>query len=173
MSEGTEEQWVAACRAGNLESYDRLIGLYYRQVFAVCLGILGHTADAEDAAQETFIKGLQQIGQLPTAGQFGSWITRIARNSCIDLIRKGQRFRRALEKGLPPVPEERRNTLDLERAIQRLPVELRAPLVMFYLDGQRIDSVAQSLEISPRTADQRLGQARKELHRLLTEEGDE
>ena len=58
---------------------------------AMCLGMLGNVDDAEDIAQEAMLKGLLNINKLDKAEQFESWILQIARNLCIDFLRRRKR----------------------------------------------------------------------------------
>jgi RNA polymerase sigma-70 factor (ECF subfamily) len=133
--------------------------------------MLANVHDAEDAAQETMLKGLSGLRTLAKPQQFESWILRIARNLCIDLLRRRKRI-----KALPVEPEPvsaptASENHDLEAAIARLPQELRLPLTLFYFERKDAGSIARKLNISPSLAYERLRAARKELHELLTEKG--
>ncbi len=167
-----DQRWVAACRAGDTAAYGTLVDRHYGQVFAICFGMLGNTHDAEDAAQEAFLRGFQQIGTLGEADLFPSWIARIAKHLCIDLMRKRQRGREAVadQAGLRQSKDD--SDGDLADAIQRLPMELRTPLVMYYFGGRTAKGIAESLGISHSSACKRLRDAREALHRLLSGEGD-
>lgn len=172
MDERGEDELIAACRHGDQDAYGQLMDRHGRRVFAVCLGVLAHAHDAEDAAQEAFVRGFEQIGRLRKREQFGAWITRIARNVSIDTLRRRGRSREILDHQARSNETARENHPDLESAIRRLPLELRLPLVMYYFDGRSADNIAESLGVSRRSAYQRLRQARQELHRLLTKEID-
>jgi RNA polymerase sigma-70 factor (ECF subfamily) len=167
-----DKDLVAACRDGDKTAYEELVGRHYRRVFGVCWGLLGSSHAAEDAAQEAFLKGIERIAELREGEQFGAWIGRIARNVSLDLIRKESRTRSILAELATPQPESRSDNHDLEGAIRRLPVELRGPLMLYYFGERNAKSIAESLGISHSLACQRLREARKELHRLLTEQGD-
>lgn len=162
---------VRACRSDDKAAYGILVQRHYRHVFALCLGMLANVHDAEDVAQETMLKGFLSLRKLARPQQFESWILRIARNLCIDLLRRRKRT-----KTLPVEPEpisvsEGRDNHDLEAAIRRLPQELRLPLTLFYFERKDAGSIARKLNISSSLAYERLRAARKELHELLTEKG--
>lgn len=163
---------MAACQDGDKAAYEELVGRYYRRVFGVCLGLLGSSHAAEDSAQEAFLKGIERIAELREGELFGAWIGRIARNTSLDLLRRETRARAALADLATPQAESRSNNYDLEGAIRRLPAELREPLVLYYFGEHSAKSIAESLGMSHSLACQRLREARKELHRLLTEQGD-
>ena len=73
--------------------YESLVTKYYAQVLAVCLGVLNNFHDAEDIAQEAMLKGYQKMSSRIHQEHFRPWILRIAKNSCIDHLRKKKRIR--------------------------------------------------------------------------------
>lgn len=170
----TEEKLIAAFRGGERDAYAVLTKRYAQQVFAVCLGFTGRVHDAEDIAQDAFVKGFTQLNQLRDTEQFGAWICRIARNLCIDDFRKRRVRRDALtSERLKPVSDETKPKSDyseLEKAISRLPENYRVALLMYYFDGQDARSVGKSLNISSAAVATRLSRARKQLRQLLDEQ---
>jgi len=162
----------AACR-GDRTAYAVLVRRHYQPVFLVCLGVLGKVHDAEDAAQEAMIRGFQQIRQLRDGGQFAGWIVAIARNLSINLLRKRKTAARVVEAGIPAAPEpSEASHEELQQAVAQLPWDLRLPLVMYYFDGQNVKNVARRLDISTSGVYQKLRAAVKELHEILTAQGD-
>lgn len=171
LDQTCDKPLVAACRNGDKAAYETLVGRHYRCVFGICLGVLGNIHATEDAAQEAFLKGFQAIAGLREEEQFRAWIGRIARNVALDLLRRELRGRSVLAEMAVPQAESHGSNHDLEGAIRRLPVELRSPLVMYYFGERDAKSIAESLGISHSLVCQRLREARKELHRLLTDQG--
>jgi RNA polymerase sigma-70 factor (ECF subfamily) len=172
LSELSDEKLVEASRAGDKEAYAVLANRYYERVFVTCLGMLGKVHDAEDITQDAMLRGLIRIGTLRDSCQFGSWIVRIARNYCVSNIRRrryvGQfvgRKSASPDKDLAPYE-------DLQRAIAKLPPESRLPLVTYYFGGESVQDVAEKLELSRSAVYQRLRTATKQLHKLLTKQGD-
>jgi RNA polymerase sigma-70 factor (ECF subfamily) len=167
-----DESVVRASQQGNKSAYAVLVKRYYRHVFALSLGVLGNVHDAEDVAQETMLKGFLKINKLNRAEQFEPWILHIAKNLCIDFLRRQKRTRKA---GIePPTQAGHRASQDesLQQAIRRLPQELRLPLTMYYFDGRNAKTIAEKLNISHSGACQRIRAARKLLHKILTERAD-
>jgi RNA polymerase sigma-70 factor (ECF subfamily) len=163
-----DESLVRACQRDDKTAYTVLAKRHYRHVFAMCLGMLGNVDDAEDVAQEAMLKGLLKIKKLDKAEQFESWILQIARNLCIDFLRRRKRTKtRGIEQ--PKQPQRSGENHDLQQAIRRLPQELRVPLTMFYFDGKNAKTIARKLNISHSGACQKIRTARKRLHELLTE----
>lgn len=165
---------VAACQAGNKKAYAVLVKRYYKDVFAMCLGMLGNVQNAEDIAQDAMLRGFLKIRKLRGSEQFGQWIVRIARNLCIDLLRRQKHAKRFLARQAAESRQRRNeNHDDLEQALRRLPEELRLPLVMYYFDSKNAKTIAEKLNISHSGVCQRIRAGRKELHKLLTEAKNE
>ena len=170
VAERSIDELIKASRHGDGGAYSRLVEMHSNRVFAICYGILGHFNDAEDIAQETFIKGFSKIKTLRNRNMFSSWIAKIARNLCIDFLRR----RRIKPGSLDELPENVANTaavkpeiLDLRAAIQRLPEDLRFPLVLYYFDGQDVHAIAEALGIGVPGVHTRLSRARRDLRHLL------
>lgn len=169
MNAHLDESLVRACQRDDKTAYAVLVKRHYRHVFAMCLGVLGNLHDAEDIAQEAMLKGLLKIKKLNKAEQFESWILKIARNLCIDFLRRQKRTKAlGIEQPAQPATQTGKNH-DLLKAIKRLPQELRVPLTMFYFDGKNAKTIAEKLDISHSGACQKIRTARKQLHELLTE----
>jgi RNA polymerase sigma-70 factor (ECF subfamily) len=160
---------IRACQNGDKAAYVQVVEKYYRGVFALCLGMLGNVHDAEDATQEAMLKGFLRIRKLKKYDQFERWILQIAKNLCIDFLRRQKRIR------VSDVSESRQSSRqtshndNLQQAIRRLPQELRVPLMMFYFDGKNAKTIAGKLNISHSGACQKIREARRQLHELLTE----
>ncbi|MFC1760628.1 RNA polymerase sigma factor [Planctomycetota bacterium] len=166
-------QLVTSARGGDREAYAGLIRQHYKQVFLTCMGVLGNQHDAEDLTQEVFVKGMIQLGSLRDDSQFGAWISRIARNICINQIRKKKVSQRYMDKtSLQSEGKPATHRIDVERAVAKLPEDLRLPLVMYYFDGQDVKQVAKRLEMSASSVYQRLRNALTQLHAVLAESGD-
>lgn len=173
MDGRSDKNLVAASTKGDRRAYALLVERYYRQVFLVCMGILGNVHDAEDMAQDVMLKGFVEIRQLRDGSQFGRWVLRIARNMCINLAhRKKRADKAAAEKAILPKQTQVRND-DLQQAIERLPEAIRLPLIMYYFNGQSVKTVAEKLNISLPGVYLKLRAATKRLHELLAEQEDE
>ncbi len=171
MNDQVDESVVRACRDNDKAAYATLVGRHYRHVFAVCLGMLANVHDAEDLAQDTMLKGFLSLRKLAKPDQFESWILQIARNLCIDLLRRRKRVKMAPVEPEPVAAPQTQENHDLEDAVRRLPQELRLPLTLFYFEHRDAGTIARMLKISPSLAYERIRAARQELHRLLTEKG--
>ena len=169
MNDRSDENLVVACRAGDRKAYELLVRRHYKHVFLICLGILGNIHDAEDMAQEAMLTGLKKIKSLGSSEKFEAWILQIARNLCIDFLRRKKRTKEINTAQITESKAEANENHDLQQAIRRLPQELRLPLTMFYFKQENAKNIALKLNISHSGACQRIREARKMLHELLTE----
>jgi len=160
---------IRACQKGDKAALAVLVKGYYQGVFALCLGMLGNVHDAEDATQEAMLKGLLRIKKLKRCDHFEWWILQIARHHCIDFLRRQKRIRASGAKESRQSGSQTSDHDDLQQAIRRLPQELRVPLTMFYFDGKNAKTIADKLNISHSGACQKIREARRQLHELLTE----
>jgi RNA polymerase sigma-70 factor (ECF subfamily) len=161
-----------ASRKGDKSAYGLLVRRHYKHAFIVCLGVAGNVEDAEDAAQEAMLKGFMEIEKLRNSSQFGPWITKIAKNMCINLVRRKQRGSGIIADKATRPNRTRGQNDSLQQAIESLPLEIRQPLVMYYFDGQSVQTLAKNLNMSTSAVYSRLRTAIKELHRLLAGQGD-
>jgi RNA polymerase sigma-70 factor (ECF subfamily) len=84
-----ETQWlVKQAQAGDQNAFARLVQPHMRKAYHVALKITRNREDAEDASQQTFLKAFANIGQFNGASQFSTWLTRIAMNEALMIIRK-------------------------------------------------------------------------------------
>ena len=168
-----EKTLVASCRKGDKAAYTQLVKVYSGRIFAICLGMLGNPHDAEDAAQQTFLKGFMEIGRLHNPERLGAWIRRIARNVCLDVMRR----RRPRVVSMPLYEHDAPNGAEdysrLEAALAELSERYRVPLLLFYFDGRSTKSIAEALGLTQGVVQTRLSRARKQLRELLQAESEE
>lgn len=175
MLETNIENLVRTSRHGDKQAYAELIRRFYKPVYLLCAGRIGASHDAEDLAQDIFLKGFTKIRSLREPEKFGSWIGTIARNECRNFLRQKQKSRTQVEftESIALSAPESRSYEPLNRAIATLPGELRVPLVMYYLDGKKLRQVAEVLGVSAATVQRKLSSAVEILQSRLTREGVE
>src|SRR6476660_9239470 len=90
---GSTSEWalIVAARTGDRAALERLLRPHRRSVVAVCYGVLGSAEDAEDAAQETFLRALRGLSRFRGDSAFRSWLIRIALNVCFSWSRSRHR----------------------------------------------------------------------------------
>ncbi len=140
-SESIEQRAIAAVKDGDAGSYDYLVSKYMKRVVSIAWGIVRNADDAEDLAQEAFVKAFQTIDRFKPGEPFGPWIYRIVTNLALDVIKHRQRFRheeltdshpaaRADRADLPAVSNELARRIDA--AIESLP-EMQRVVARLYL----------------------------------------
>jgi RNA polymerase sigma-70 factor (ECF subfamily) len=142
--------------------------------FRVAYGVLRHREDAEDVAQEAFVRAHRSFGQLRDREKFRAWLVRMTWRLAIDRIRN-ERRRVAREAGVEPTPDASAEQLAsaserarrLWAAIDELPEKLRIAIVLSGIEGHDIAEVARLLEIPEGTVKSRLFLARKALAEKL------
>lgn len=173
-----EQEWLDRARAGEQEAFGRLVETYQRPVFALTYRMLGDLSEAEDAAQETFLRAYSRLDQYDPGRKFSTWLFSIANYHCIDRLRK----RRVQFVGLDESPvvyslesESSRpeaETLAVEQAeemqalVNQLEPEYRTPLVLRYWNDCSYQEIADVMDISVAAVKSRLFRARKKLAEL-------
>ena len=190
----TDEQLVALCRGGDRDAFGVVVARYQSLICALTYAGCGDVHRSEDVAQETFLRAWKHLGDLREAGRLRAWLCGIARNLLAGERRKQGRhptmaagggvadrsFGGVASGGLPfdesavssePAPPEeamrREERAMLWSTLERLPVEYREPLVLFYRHGESVAAVAAALELSEDAARQRLSRGRAMLAKRL------
>jgi len=83
-----ERAWIEAARAGDKQAFGRLVEAYQRPIFSLAYRMLGNAGDAEDAAQEVFLKAYRALGSYDRQRPFSTWLLSIAAHYCIDRLRR-------------------------------------------------------------------------------------
>ncbi len=163
-----------AC-SGDAEAFDSLIARHHGSVYRLCWSLLCDGSDAEDAAQETFLRAYQSLARFDTERAFGPWVRGIATKVCLQLLRR--RARRSdrvvsldasyVEPAAPDQPEPSPLAAKAVAALGRLDDTYRLPLTLFYLEEASVAEVAETLGITPGTARVRLHRGREKLRQML------
>jgi RNA polymerase sigma-70 factor (ECF subfamily) len=172
LSDRSDKDLFVSCLAGDRSAYELLVKRHYKRIFLICLGILGNVHDAEDIAQDAMLKGYEQIRTLRDGSKFGLWIARIAKSLCINFFRRKKYAKIVAAERAMQVNKSVTENDKLQLAIEQLPQEIRAPLVMYYFDGQSVKTVAERLQMSTSGVYLKLRTAITELHNLLAKQGD-
>ena len=83
-----EQTWVDAARQGDKQAFGFLVQAYERPIFNLTYRMLGSAEEAEDAAQETFLRAYSRLNQYDPAMKFSTWLFSIANHHCIDRLRR-------------------------------------------------------------------------------------
>ena len=135
--------------------------------------MLGERSDALDATQEAFVSAFRQARSFRGDSSFGTWLYRIAINSCKDLLRKRNRWGDPIEDAGVDTPSTEdlegsvTRRMDLAAALAQLPDEFRDPVVMHDLGGVPYEEIARTTRTNIGTVKSRISRGRKRLAELL------
>jgi RNA polymerase sigma-70 factor, ECF subfamily len=173
-----ESSAIAAVKSGDRSAYDYLVGKYMKRVMSIAWGVVRNAADAEDLAQETFVKALQSIDRFRTGEPFGPWIYRIVTNLSLDVMKHRTKFRDEELSG--DEPASRRDGAELaaitgemgeriDRAMESLPEMQRVVARLFLVEGFEHPEIAAMTGVSEGTVRSHLSLARKRLREQLAD----
>ncbi len=169
---------VARFKAGDASAFDQLVCAHQDRVARMVARLLGADAEIGDVMQEIFLSVLTGIKRFREESSFATWLTTITLNKCRTYAKKQQRRRRLLRWLFWARPHYRENNdpqltteiIDqLRRAVYRLPMSLREPLVLRYFEELSIAEIREVLKISTGAVEVRLTRARQKLKELLCE----
>lgn len=169
-----ETECIQQALQGNAQAFTYLVEQYQRPVFNLCYRMLGDWQDAEDAAQETFLRAFQHLRRYDQKRPFVTWLLSIAAHHCIDQTRK-RRFRlvstdEAPESDLvqpPPSVEALVSQNEEHQRLQALLCQLepfdRAAVVLYYWYDLPYEEICRTLGLTTSALKSRLHRARRAL----------
>jgi len=181
MSDAVELPWkadVLAARRGDKNAFESLVRSVQRPVYGLCVRLLANEAEASEVAQEAFLRAFQNLGRYDAERPFDLWVLAIARNLCLDILRRRTRLQTqdvddmkdALPSGAPTQEEgaiahqERRS---LEAAVGTLPADDREVLALYYVQKRTTKQIAEVMGVAPGTIMARLFRAREKLRKVM------
>ena len=173
QSENTEEELVARAQADDAGAFQELFDRYYPMINAFCYRTCLDQTQAQDLAQETFIKVARSLGTYRADASFRSWIYRIATNTAHDWLRQKMRQNRIVEVLQEPWMESAaedgsENHLRVAEALQALPGDLRLAIVLTFYEGMNHAAAAQVLGCAETTVSWRVFRAKRKLKTFLS-----
>jgi RNA polymerase sigma-70 factor (ECF subfamily) len=167
---------AAACRSGDLRAFERLYAMHGARMKNLARNVLGSSADAEDAVQETFLKVQRSIASFRGHSSFVTWTYRILINTCYDTRRSRLRKKEVTtddNKEETPRMEPRAPgahpslRMALERALAKLTRHQRDVFLLYEVEGFRHAEIAGMLEITEAASKNTLFQAKRNLREML------
>lgn len=180
LEPGEEAGLVRAAQSGDTDAFGQIVRHYQRAVYRVAYGLTRNASDADDLAQETFVRAWQAIGRFRAGEPLYPWLARIAMNQAMSLFRRRKRrpetpLEPLLEAGrqwgggADPAGEvsDRDHAAHLEAALAELSPEHQSVLVLRAVEGLSYDEIAGVLGVPAGTVMSRLSRARAELRARL------
>lgn len=156
------------CRRGDEDAYMEIYRLFSPMLYGTALRMLRRAEEAEDVVQETFVRLVEKADEL-RAESAGGWLRRVTINRCLDVLRRRRRWREdeLFELAGRDPAASRPASLDLPRAIARLPERTRAVFLLHEVEGYRHREIAAALDVSVGTSKAQLFRARRLLRGWL------
>lgn len=160
-----EKVLIKKCRNGDRQSFDELIRLYYDYVYGFLLKMTADEMLTEDLTQETFLKMIRSIEKFNPHGkaEFGTWLVTIAKNCCIDYLRRNRIYLDDIE--LLSAEDERNVADEVERklryeqllaAIDTLPAGQALAIRLKYVEDMTLAQIAEQVGVQSKTIKSRI-----------------
>jgi RNA polymerase sigma-70 factor (ECF subfamily) len=173
------DAFLARLRAGEAQAFEDMVKSYQHRVYGVALRMMGDRAEAEEVAQETFLRAHRALAEFRGDARLSTWLYAIASRLCLSRLASGEtRMARRRSDAIDALPgragdepggdlERDEREVALHRAIAELPEERRMVVVLRDLEGLSYDEIAAALGLEPGTVRSRLHRARLDLKEKL------
>ncbi|HUO57523.1 MAG TPA: RNA polymerase sigma factor [bacterium] len=178
----SDQQILELIQSGHKEAYGDLIRQYHKKVMGYCLSMLNNHTEAEEAAQDIFVKAYQNLAKFKGNSQFSTWLYRITANHCLDILRKRNRRKTVsldalVEQngdqihGLFSTSEKASSALEnrqlAHKILSTLPDDYRTILTLREAEGLEYQEIADVLDCTLDAVKGRLARARRQLQENL------
>jgi RNA polymerase sigma-70 factor (ECF subfamily) len=177
MTSTDERDLIERSKKGDPSAFEALVRKYQDRVYNLCRYMLQDPTNAQDAAQDVFLKAYKALKDFRPDSSLYTWIYRIAVTTCLDYRKKSRReaFRtEPLSEDLPsaePLPEQLYESGEIpnsiQLALQKLPEKLKAAIVLREIEELSYEEIAEVLHTSTGTVKSRISRAREQLRHLL------
>ncbi len=171
-----EQTWLEAARQGDSNAFGQLVETYQTPVYNLAYRMLGNRAEAEEAAQEAFLRAYTKLDSYDPQRKFSTWLLSITSHYCIDRLRRRRMDLISLENEMlprraltSPQPGPETRTLENERQtevqalLENLPPDYRAAVVLFYWYDLSYQEIAKTTDSTVSAIKSRLFRARRML----------
>jgi len=174
----SDDELVARCLAGSNAAFRELVERHQKRVYSLALRMMGNHTDAEDLAQEAFVRAYSALPRYRGPGGFASWLCRIAVNLCLNAARDSRRTIvvdpsdiEGLYANAAPCDQSESvgRSEAILTAIRSLDEGYRAVVLLRFMDGLSYAEIAEVLSVPVSTIAARLHRAKKLLRDLLKE----
>lgn len=183
--QGDELLLRRACK-GDVQAFEELMQSHESRIYAIALRMMGNREDAQDCAQEAMVRIYRAMGSFKGQSALATWIYRITMNTCLDELRR-RKARKVtsldslVDNGWSPTdngdtPEEHGLRVEkqnaLNQAIQSLPDDMRAAIILRDVKGYSYDEIASILDANVGTIKSRISRGREKLREILSKQSE-
>jgi len=170
--------YIEKVKSGHTAYFSNIVENYQDIVFSIALKVLRNREDAEEMAQESFIKAYKSIHNFKGDAKFSTWLYRITYNTCISEVRKKKQYfvstsdieikDETEELNFDGIPAENRAKY-IKAAMDKLPEDEYTLVLLYYFKDQSIDEISRITKLTASNTKVKLHRARKKLHTILTD----
>ena len=175
MIEASDEQLMQAVTRGNLDAFNKIVLRYQQQAWRTAYRLLGDAMEAEDVAQESFLKILKAAPRYRPTASFRTYLYTIVYRLCLDTRKKS---RPSLMDTIPDRPSaspsaaeylvSRERGEEIRQALESLPLNQRTAIVLKHDEGLSYAEIAQVMDTSLKSIEMLIRRAREKLHSKLS-----
>ncbi|WP_432409951.1 RNA polymerase sigma factor [Rasiella sp. SM2506] len=179
MNQYTDQQLIAKTLEGHTASFGALVVRYQDFIFTIVIRMVKHREEAEEIAQDSFVKAFEGLKTFQGKSKFSSWLYSIAYRTALDYLRKSKRFQDSiaveevndlevatLENGLQQLVVKERAKI-IQECIMKLPEMDAAIITFYYFEELSVREIAKITEQSEDNIKIKLYRSRKKLYSLL------
>jgi len=179
MSTISDQEYIDKILQGDTNAFAALVNRYKDMVFTLSLKMIKNREEAEEVAQDTFIKAYSSLRQFKGDSKFSTWIYRVAYNTCLDRIKKNKKedlnisidefsshLIKTIDNALSALEDkERKQTI--QNCLNLLPGEENYLLTLFYFEEQSLEEIGKIMSITPNNVKVKLFRSRQKLAVIL------
>jgi RNA polymerase sigma-70 factor (ECF subfamily) len=181
----TDDQvYIKAVLDGDANAFAVLVERYKDLVFTLALRMMKHREEAEEAAQDTFVKAYKSLNKFKGDSKFSTWIYKVAYNTCLDRLKKNKRQQNTVE--INEYTEHQVKTLDnaldkieakereqtIQDCLALLPSEDGFLLTLYYFEELSLEEIGKIVDLKPNNVKVKLFRSRKKLATILKKKLD-
>ena len=179
MSQQTDHYYIGQVLGGNADAFSFLVEKYQDMVYGLSLKMLKNAEDAEELAQDTFVKAYRSLGSYKGGSKFSTWLYRIAYNAAISIMRKrrlevhsldeqriSDQDEMKVQQQMGQIKKEELSNY-LQKAMESLPADDQVLVTLFYYEEQSMDEIANITGLTESNVKVKIHRARKKMHILL------
>ena len=181
MNKPDDIYYIEAVRKGNVQAFSFLVEKYQKLVYTLALKLLKKPEEAEEMAQDTFIKAFQKLDSYEGKSKFSTWLYSITYNACISELRKRRiEFKSLDDRQISDQDEQKMHDYyretrkeDQEKylnlALAKLPEDDQVLVTLYYYENQSMDEISQITGLTVSNIKVKIHRARKKMYELLHE----
>ncbi|WP_296143507.1 sigma-70 family RNA polymerase sigma factor [uncultured Flavobacterium sp.] len=181
MTKLPDQHYITQIIGGNTNAFSVLVERYKDLIFSLALKMVKNREEAEEVAQDTFIKVFNSLEKFKGDSKFSTWIYKVAYNTCLDRMKKNKKDEgninidnfsehlvKTMENALSKMMDEERKK-SIQDCLNLLPSDEGFLLTLFYFEDQSLEEIAKIMDITANNAKVKLFRSRKKLASILKE----